>query len=143
MDGWMAHDNRSNLQGLFYIYWFDDLIAPNFSLLGHHLTNSSQSALAITQVHARHPIFLFPRCLYASIIVPPPPPVCFARVTMALCDWQSVTAAGSFVFALPGGWLGDRLGPLPVLITTGFLTCIFPVLNAFVPNCELPNVSSF
>jgi Na+/melibiose symporter-like transporter len=92
----------ANLQGLFYLYWFDDLIAPNFAVLGHHLTSSSQSALAIT---------------------------------------QSVTAVGSFGFALPGGWLGDRLGPLPVLITTGFLTCVFPVLNAFVPNCEFGNAS--
>ena len=63
--------------------------------LQHHLTNSSQSALAIS---------------------------------------QSVSAAGSFVFALPGGWLGDKLGPRPILIGTGFATCVFPVLNAYVPD---------
>ena len=89
-----------NLQTLFYIYWFEDLIAPNFTVAGHHLTNSSQSALAIS---------------------------------------QSITAAGSFVFALPGGWLGDRFGPRTVLICTGFVTCVCPLLNAFLPtfNCVL------
>ena len=61
----------------------------------YHLTNSSQSALAIS---------------------------------------QSVSAGGYFVFALPGGWLGDKIDPRYILIGTGFATCVFPVLNAFVPQ---------
>ena len=40
----------SNLQGLFYFYWFEDVIAPNFDVLGYHVTNSSQTALALNQV---------------------------------------------------------------------------------------------
>jgi MFS family permease len=79
-------------------YWFEDVIAESplgFSLMGHHITNSSQSALAIT---------------------------------------QGVGTVGGFVFALPGGWLGDRFGRHVMLISTGFVTATFPLMNAFVPR---------
>jgi MFS family permease len=86
---------RSNLQGLFYFYWFEDVIAPNFDVMGYHVTNSSQTALALN---------------------------------------QAIGTVGSFVFALPGGWIGDRFGRHAVLITTGYLTCAFPIINGLLPT---------
>jgi len=45
-----------------------------------------------------------------------------------------VGTAGGFIFALPGGWLGDRFGRHVVLISSGFVTAAFPLVNAFVPS---------
>eukprot|EP01051_Picozoa_sp_SAG22_P001595 SAG22_NODE_64_length_23238_cov_83.185566_8_plen_185_part_00 len=74
---------------------FEDVIAPNFDVLGYHVTNSSQTAFALN---------------------------------------QAVSTVGSFVFALPGGWIGDRFGRHAVLITTGYITCAFPIINALLPT---------
>ena len=89
-----------NLQGLFYFYWFEDVISPHFDidipgLPTYHLSNSSQTALAVN---------------------------------------QAIGTVGSFVFALPGGWLGDHMEPRTVLVITGYLTCAFPLINALLPT---------
>lgn len=47
---------------------------------------------------------------------------------------SAVGTLGSFIFALPGGWLGDKFGRLPVLLVTGYITCAFPLINAFIPT---------
>ena len=37
------------ISNLFFIYWFQDEVGKDgFSLLGHHITNSPQTALAFT-----------------------------------------------------------------------------------------------
>ena len=41
---------------------------------------------------------------------------------------------GSFIFAIPGGFIGDRLGRHAVLLSTGYATCVFPLINAFRPT---------
>ena len=35
------------VQGLFYLYWFEDVIAPNFTFGGAHITSSTVTALSI------------------------------------------------------------------------------------------------
>jgi MFS family permease len=85
----------SNLQGLFYFYWFEDVIAPNFDVLGHRITNSTVSAVAIN---------------------------------------SATGTLGAFVFSIPGGILGDRYGRHAVLMSTGYMTCAFPMINAFLPS---------
>ena len=73
----------SNLQGLYYFYWFEDVIAPDFDAFGHRLTNSTATAIAIN---------------------------------------SAAGSLGSFIFAIPGGFIGDRLGRHAVLLSTGYAT---------------------
>jgi MFS family permease len=43
----MLNNCYSQLCSIYYVYWFQDEIAPRFDLLGHHLTSSTRAAVAI------------------------------------------------------------------------------------------------
>ena len=78
-------------------YWYTDMLEPHgYQFFGHHVTNSTQTAISINGV--------------------------IGRVAVVTC-------------AVPGGYLGDKFGRLPVIRMTAAVTGVIgPLVYAFVDN---------
>ena len=117
------------VQGLFYLYWFEDVIAPNFTVGGRHITRSTVTALSIIGILGQ----------VGGLVCAPLGAYCGARF-----ERRKVLFVGSAV-AVCIPVINALLPTFEWVVLTALLNCVLtgirgPVGAAFMADC-LPSVS--
>lgn len=115
------------ISSLFFIYWFQDEVGANgFSLLGHHITDSAQTALAFTNTIGTVAI-----CIKIDELC-----IEIAEFCIKVDECNAYGQVVGFVVTLPGGWIADHWveNRATILLIASLIQTSSPLINAFLPT---------